>query len=156
MSTDHQRLLHSLGSVAIFGCLLLALFHAMFFLIEPGAPLRQSLAGDFKQLTVERQTAQVAGKFTDAAGGGNLALHFEGFSAADPLLARFYFLASYTLYPNRVIVGRGSQIINSQSQVEEADLPPDDRWLMQNDVRAVMTIERKVDGGLDIQTRQLR
>jgi hypothetical protein len=156
MSTTLGGLLRGFQSVVIFACLLLAILHEMFFLIEPGAALRQLLAGRSGQLIAEKSTAEREKWFADAAEGGNVALHFQGFSATDPLFARYYFLGSYVLYPKRVIVGRGNKIINTQSQVRAADVLADDPWLRANDVRAVLTIRCNDDGVVDVQTRQLR
>jgi hypothetical protein len=156
MPQARGTLLHSFQSAVIFACLLLALLHETFFLIEPGAPLRQMMAGRSEQLAWEASTAEREKMFVDAADGANLALHFEGFSPDDPLLARYYFLGEYALYPKRVIVGQGDQIINSQSQIRAADSLPDDPWLRSNDVKSVMTIRQDDNGAVNLQIRQLR
>jgi hypothetical protein len=156
MPTASGGLIRSIQSIVIFACLLLAILHELFFLIEPGSALRQMLSGKSGQLIAERSTAERAKWFTDAADGGNVALHFHGIAAKDPLLARYYFLGSYVLYPKRVIVGRGKQIINTQAQVRAADSPADDPWLRANGARAVLTIRCNDDGVVDVQTRQIR
>jgi hypothetical protein len=155
MPTAPRGLLHRLQSLAIFTCLLLALLHEMFFLIEPGASLRQALSGKSRQLIAEQDTAQRAQLLIDTADGANLALHFQGFSPDDPWLARFYFLGQYALYPNRAIVGHGDNIINSQSQIAAADIPADDPWLRAHNVHAVLTIRQNDDGSMNTQIRRL-
>jgi len=157
---DGRRFLFSLQTAGLFLLLLFVLLHALFLNTVPGSPLRQVEAGTWPQTQRESDLTAAARTFVEAADGGDVALHLEGYSADYPLLGQiaseFYFRPQYELYPHSVIVGRGDQIINTQTQLLAADTLPDDQWLLQHGVNGIVTVRPASDGVPATLVRRLR
>jgi hypothetical protein len=149
-----QPRLATLGILAVYACLLIALVQLLVFHLDEQSPIRQAGSAAWPQAKAERWLAAMDQTFEGAAdtGGthGNLALHFVGFDANDarqgPLACQYYFRAVYALYPRRVFVGQGDRVINFPNELLAADEVPDDRWLRSHGVTAVMTLHRTGDG----------
>ena len=71
-----------------------------------------------------------------AAGDGNLALHFVGFDPHDSqqqfLMAQLYFRTVYSLYPGQVFMGTGSERINNADDIVATDRVANPVWLRHN------------------------
>ena len=140
-------------------CLSGAVVYLLFFNLEPGAPARQWMNGTYDRWTWGRQLAAMDQGFIDDAAGGNVELHFSGFDPDVPdqgvSMCRFYFRGNYALYPNQALVGRGNQIINGATDIASTDVVPDDRWLMQRNVRSVQQLTRTQDDHIHGETRPI-
>ena len=147
-----------LTSVIVYVALLVMMGQLLVFHLQPDAPLWRNQSPHSEQLFQENGLAMMDNRFLDAAGGGNLELHFVDFDSADfhkgLAMGQFYYRCNYALYPHRALVGRGDQIINSPVDLAAGDIVPDDSWLRQHDVHAVRTlIETPL--GADEKTRQV-
>jgi hypothetical protein len=150
----------TLASAIVFVALLLGVLQLLWFNTEDNAPFRLASSGEEGQRKMLDPLAGADDTFRQAADGGDLALHFEGL---DPnnfesgiKMCRIYFRANYAVFPHRAIVGRGDRVINYPAELAAADVPADEAWLKQHNVRAMLLIHYDPSSGVLLDVKPIK
>lgn len=81
-------------------------------------------------------------QFLSVAGDKGLFIQFQNLrGSAQEEVSRVYFRAVYRLYPHPVIVAREGAVINIATQLRLANFQPDDRWLADRGIGAVLVVD---------------
>jgi hypothetical protein len=96
-------------------------------------------------------------EYLSVAGDKGLFIEFEHLKgSAQEQAARVYFRAVYRLFPQRVVAAREGAVINTARQLCLANFQPDDRWLADRGIGAVLVVDGSTEYANPILMRLVR
>ena len=142
-ATPQQRPARSWRLLLVGIAMLIAILQLLVYHLSPDAPMR---TGGQRPAALERTQQMLT--FNDralatAANGRNVELHFPTGPirlANAVAFTETYFSGVYSLYPQRVWIGRDDAIINDHAELFAADVPAPVDWLARHNTAAVVTI----------------
>jgi hypothetical protein len=141
----------SVPAVVTYAAVLVSLLYSSFFHVAGDAPLRHVGNPPHTMKVWQDSLTVTDAAIAKAANGQNISLHLNVSDADKALNARTfatqYFSAVYEMYPQRVYVGNGEQIINNDDGLYAADQMPSIGWMKDRHVAGVFTLYPSVHAG---------